>query len=468
MNKLFYITTICFLAFFACSNDDDFSSDANIHLEFSSDIIQFDTVFSTIGSATKQFKIYNRNNHSAKIETIELMNPSESGFRMNIDGEKGTRLTNVEILKKDSLFGFIEVTVNPQNSANPVLIKDSIKFTTNGNIQYLQLRAIGQDVYIWKGETITKDSILTAAKPFLVYDSIVVKKNAKATIKEGVKFFFKRDASVNVHGTINIQGSVEKPVVFRTERFDKIEGDIPYDNVPGQWDGIYFFPESYDNNIANAFVRGATKGMTFYSSDANRKKAILYNTIVHNTSEYGVLARESNINAENCLFTNSKNAALSIQGGKYSFIHCTIANHFAWSGRKAEALVISNYTDNGKSMPLDKCDFINCIVWGSSSKEILFDPIEGIVFEYEFKNCILKGTETSGSHFSNIIWNKNPLFKDINQNKIYSYNFELEAVSPAINEADRSYSITIPFDLKGKSRLTDTNPDMGCYEWIGQ
>ncbi len=214
------ILLFCLLSFFACNNDDSFSTDQNLKLSFSSDKISFDTVFSSVGSATKQFKIYNRNSKSIQIESIELVNPSESGFRMNIDGEKGTRLTNVEILKKDSLYGFVEVTVNPQNVNNPVLIKDSIKFTFNGNIQYLRLEAVGQDVYIWEGgEIVTKDSIITDEKPLLVFDSLVVKENATLTVNKGVKFFMKENASVRIHGSLNIDGDVGESVVFRGRPF---------------------------------------------------------------------------------------------------------------------------------------------------------------------------------------------------------------------------------------------------------
>ncbi|MDU1890071.1 MAG: choice-of-anchor Q domain-containing protein [Dysgonomonas sp.] len=469
MRKTLYIISfIAFFIFLSCSNDDDFSSDSNIRLTFSSDTISFDTVFTTIASATKEFRIYNKNKKSAVIQSIELMNPEKSGFRMNIDGEKGTKLNNIEILKKDSLFGFVEVTVDPQNTANPVLIRDSIKFEINGNVQYLQLQAIGQDVYIWKGEAVTKDSIFTATKPVLVYDSIVIKENVNASITEGVRFFLKKGASINVHGTLNIEGSTKKPVIFRSERFDKIEGDIPYDNVPGEWSGIYFFPESYENKLENVFVRGATRGMTFYASDPSKKKASLYNTIVHNNSQYGVLAINCNIEATNCIFSNSPNFTLGLQGGVYSFTHCTIANYYNWSSRRMETLAISNYKDDNSTIPLSKCDFINCIVYGSVTNEVLLDKSTDAAFEYQFINCLLKGTATSDSHFPNVIWNEDPLFVDLNKDKTYSYNFELQETSPARNKADKTYSLAVPYDLKGNSRLADTNPDMGCYEWKGQ
>ncbi|MBB4034596.1 hypothetical protein GGR21_000483 [Dysgonomonas hofstadii] len=456
------ILLFCLLSFFACNNDDSFSTDQNLKLSFSSDKISFDTVFSSVGSATKQFKIYNRNSKSIQIESIELVNPSESGFRMNIDGEKGTRLTNVEILKKDSLYGFVEVTVNPQNVNNPVLIKDSIKFTFNGNIQYLRLEAVGQDVYIWEGEIVTKDSIITDEKPLLVFDSLVVKENATLTVNKGVKFFMKENASVRIHGSLNIDGDVGESVVFRGDRFDNIEGDIPYDNVPGQWDGIYFYPESFENNLSNVVVKNATRGMTFYPSKTGYKKAVLMNTVVQNSLEYGIVSTNCDITASNSLFVNSRGAVLSLQGGKYTFLHCTVANYFRWSSRTEETVVLSNKYDG----TLEKCDFINTIVYGSVSNEIRLDENSGKVFDFSFVNCVIRSNNQEDAHYINTVWNNDPLFKDVRSNGTFSYNFQLTHGSSAIDKADKIYSASLPYDIKGISRLNDTYPDIGCYEWV--
>lgn len=461
-----FILSLSVLVIQACSEDDDFSSDKSLSLSFSANKISFDTIFTTIGSATKQFKIYNKNNKSLVIESIELMNAGTSGFRINIDGEKGTKLNNVEILKKDSLFGFIEVTINPSDSSSPVVIKDSIKFITNGNIQYLLLEAIGQDVYIWKNKVISKDTTLTNQKPFLIYDSLTVKKNITLTIGEGTKFFMKNNTRLYIHGKLLANGTVDNPILFRGDRLDKIEGDIPYDNVPGQWNGIYFYPESYDNFLNNVHIRNAIRGMTFYASNQDIKKAALTNVMVHKTTDYGILTTNSNIEAKNCLFTNSKGAALKIIGGKYSLIHCTIANYFRWSTRQSEALVLSNISDIGKPTPLEECNIINSIIYGSSSNEISLEVDASNAFNYQFINCLIKAPESNQLNTSNSIFNKNPLFKDLNYNYIYSYNFELQRESPAINMASKEYSFLIPYDLKGRSRLLDSNPDIGCYEWV--
>ena len=203
------VVLVLFLMLFSsCQDDNDFSDSKDLTLSFSNDTIRFDTVFATLGSATKQFKIYNRTNNSLTIQSIELVNASKSGFRMNIDGEKGTKLTNVDILKKDSLYGFVEVTVDPTNSKNPVLIRDSIRLVVNGNIQYVQLEAVGQDVYIWKDKVVTTDSVITGDKPLLIYNSLTINKGVTLDVQKGTTFFLRNNATVDVHGNIIAQGTV--------------------------------------------------------------------------------------------------------------------------------------------------------------------------------------------------------------------------------------------------------------------
>lgn len=466
MKKAYILVVILLsvIGFAACDDSDDFSSDTGLKLSFSTDTVKFETVLSETGSPTKQFMIYNRNSKGLRIESIELMSPETSGFSMNIDNERGTKLSNVEILGKDSLYAFVEITPKPDC---PPIIRDSIRFVTNGNIQYVQLEAIGQEVYIWKNKKILSDTVLTDNKAYLIYDSLVVENGVTLEIEENVKFFFHHDASLKVHGTLIVKGSVEKPVIMRGDRFDYINGRIPYDNVSGRWEGIIFSRYSYNNRLENVVAKNATKGMTFESSIPTIKKATLINTVVQNTSTYGVRATNCNIDAANCLFANSAGAALSLSGGSYSFVHCSIVNYYEWKARQYQALILSNASNDLKTYyPLTKCDIINCIIYGSASNELILTEDQNADFNYHFLNCVIKSPEKTGASYTNVIWNADPMFKDLNNERLYYYNFHLQGQSSAIDRADKTYSISYPTDLDGNSRLNDTNPDIGCYEWI--
>ncbi len=63
-------------------------SDARVY--FSLDTVSFDTIFTTIGSATLNFRVYNRYDQPINIENIRLVGGDASNFRMNVDGYQGT------------------------------------------------------------------------------------------------------------------------------------------------------------------------------------------------------------------------------------------------------------------------------------------------------------------------------------------------------------------------------------------
>jgi len=87
---LIFLGLACCLS--SCIDEDDFITDSNVKLEFSLDTLRFDTVFTELGSATRFFKVYNRNNRPLKISRIFIEAGDESKFRLNIDGIPGNEI----------------------------------------------------------------------------------------------------------------------------------------------------------------------------------------------------------------------------------------------------------------------------------------------------------------------------------------------------------------------------------------
>ena len=469
--------------FFACSNDDNFSNSSSLRLSFSTDTLRFDTVFTTIGTATKRLKIYNRNTDALNINSIELMNAANTGFRMNVDGVSGNKINNVDILGKDSIYIFVEVTVDPLDQNKPMLVDDSIRFQFNGVTQYVRLEAIGQDVILWRGKTVNTDTTLTSEKPFLIFDGLTISKGATLNIQKNVQMFFHSGAKVLINGRIDAVGTIAEPVVFRGDRLDNLyqSGNVPFDRVPGQWGGIEVAADSYDNNFENVRIRNGIYGILFHDSDPTKQKATFMNTVIQNSSKEVLWAVNCKITAKNSLFANSGGYTVRLLGGSYDFLHCTIANYMDanWGFLpRRSAMLLSNTGWNAAekqvSYPLVNTYFTNTIIAGRGNSELELPTSNSTMnFNYSFLNCLIKNKGTDDTVFVNTVWNVDPAFKYIysfesaagNTSLYYFYNFRLSENSPAIHKGSRQAAVSLPFDLVGVSRRSDEGPDIGCFEW---
>ena len=138
------IFTLLAIAFTACRKEHHTSDDPNLKLSFSTDTVLFDTVFTSLGSATHQLKIYNHSDSDLNISSIRLIGGDSSPYRFNLDGENGTEFYDKTIPAGDSLFSFMRVTINPNDLNTPFVVEDELEFVTNGNTQTVKLLAWGR------------------------------------------------------------------------------------------------------------------------------------------------------------------------------------------------------------------------------------------------------------------------------------------------------------------------------------
>ena len=212
-----------------------YSTDTSHMLDFSKDTILFDTVFTTIGSVTHYFTVRNPHDDALLIDEISLEGMSSSAYRINVDGagvdENGAPITIVEdvtILGGDSIFVFVEVTVDPDNSLSPFIEEDSIKFVTNTNEQYVNLLAWGRNAYFhhqpgnWANSYDNEDNILSpnetwqSDKPHVIYGQLLVDQDYVLTIDEGAEIYVHDGSGIWVRGgTINVNGTLENKVIFQ-------------------------------------------------------------------------------------------------------------------------------------------------------------------------------------------------------------------------------------------------------------
>lgn len=464
----------------ASCRKDDILTDSSAKLEFSEDTVIFDTVFTSLGSTTRQLKIYNRNNRPLNISSVRLAGGTASSYRLNLDGIPGKSFSNVEIPGKDSLYLFVEVTVDPNNSLTPYLLQDSVVFETNGNVQDVDLVAFGQnarfivaDKAIQAGNSIINYALLDTSLnatitwdntlPYVIYGGYaVVDSSQTLIIQPGTKVYFANNSGLWVYryGTIKVQGTMNDKVVFKGVRLEEY-----YQDVPGQWDRIWINEGSSDNSIEYAEIYNGFIGLqTECLLDTNPPhKLALRNTIIQNMSGFGMLARYYNIDASNNVIARCGQYGVALsQGGNYDFRFCTIANFWNNGQRNTPTVYLSDYgideNNDPVHFPLNTANFYNCILWGNNDEELELD-FEFSTTSHAFRNVLLK-TElnTSSSNFSGMIINQNPAFVDYSED-----DYQLQSTSPAKDAADAFYIDSFTgSDIKGVSRVAD--PDIGAYE----
>ena len=455
------------LAYTGCRKDD-LNTDPGFRLGFSNDTILFDTVFTTIGSITRQLVVRNTGSSKINISKIALARGNASPFRLNIDGTATELYHNLEIGPKDSAYIFVKVTIDPNNANNPLVESDSITFEINGNIQDVKLVAWGQDAYFYHNVILTGDVTLPDDKPHVVYGTLTADKNCKLNILPGTKFYFHNGSSFEIRSgaSLKVTGTLELPVLFTSDRLDD-----DYLTIPGLWDGIWLENGSKNISFTHAEITNAIVGIQADSCGyAGGEPLRLHNCLINNMKNYGIRATKANIVSTNSQVTNCGGNAVSIeQGGNYDFRNCTLANYF--NGKGYAALSISNYSldSSYKQIPgeLTGAYFGNCILTGSMANEIDFYELSGTTFNFQFDQCLVSWEKETKyeANFINCLINKEAKFKDP-----YINNFQLDTLSFAINAASIDIiNNTIPdikFDRKGISRLNPGPPDLGAYERV--
>ncbi len=476
--KIFLIPFIL-LSFiiFSCNKEDDYITSADVKLRFSCDTLLFDTVFTTLGSVTKQIMVYNPYDKPVNISSIRLGGGMQSMFRITIDGVQSVDKYNTEIAAKDSLYIFVKVTINPNNQSNPLIVNDSIIFTVNGNIQKLQLVAWGQDAYyhVPNKKIIFDDgSYLSYGyagcnlpwandKPHVVYGYCVVDTDSTLIIPAGTKVHFAPNAVLWIYdgGTLNVQGNILNKVVFQGSRLDSY-----YRNLPGQWGKIWLSAGSKDNSINYAVIRNGGIGIQVDTVVNNNPTLTIENTIIENMSVAGIFAQGAKIKAKNIVVANCGQYALVLSiGGDYEFLHSTFANYWKYSYRNTPSIVLNNYYKDYNQIihtrPLINAYFGNCILYGSNEEELLLDKNTNALFNFKFDHCLIRTKLNTNdvNYYSSCIINSNPQFTDIENN-----NYKLKANSPAKSTGNQSVTALVPFDIEGVLRPSPAS--LGAYEFV--
>ena len=471
------------------------------NLEFSKDTVFLDTIFSNIGSATYNLKVYNKSNNAITIPRIELENGTLSNYRLNVDGIAGKTFDNIDILAKDSMYVFIETTINFNSVSNP-LYTDRILFDNGSNQQNVDLVTLVQDAnFIFpdrnpismKIDSLTlngnpttikgrflEDSelIFTNQKPTVIYGYAAVPENKTLTIEAGAKIHFHNNSGLIIdnNATLKVNGTLSEKVIFEGDRLEN-----NFSKTPGQWGTIWMRAGSKENEINHAQIKNGIIGVLIDSISATSTPTLsIKNTEIYNHSNYGILARETNIEGSNLVIGNAGQASLAATiGGTYNFTHSTFANYWNNSLRQLPAVIVNNhftYVDENnqeitETRDLKAANFTNCVIEGNNNIEFILDKVDGSLFNYNIKNCLIKFHDINNNfedvteldftnpNYQNIILNGNPFFRNTSLN-----DFIIGQESDAINKADINTAQLFPLDILEINRTS--NPDIGAYQHI--
>lgn len=465
-----WIIFICFAAILWSCRKEDFTTDTKDSIKISSDTLWFDTVFTrftntTPKSVNKQVWVYNPHKKSIKTKVM-LMGGSQSHFRLNVDGEPGVIFNDVEIFPEDSILLFVEVHPDRNNNNpdfNPLIIRDSIIFTTNGNQSKLNLIGWGQDAHYIFRDSIENDTTwANAALPIVVYGYCYVKPNVTLTIKEGMKVHFAPGSWLYVEGKIKIEGSKDNLVVFQGDRLQP-----GWSETAGQWGGIWINYPSYENEISCALIKNGSVGIYSDSipGQPNRLNVKVSQTQIRNMSFDGIASRYGNIEVENSVISHCDRFGLYASfGGNTRLRHNTF--YHSKNDKKGAAVGITNRWRDDVIPSIIKGVYpisyylTNNIIDGlrEDNDEFIFDvdfskaePPTSIVY-----NLIKTTLEVFAQPNLNNLININPKFT-----KVSEYNFVPLPESPVKGKGLQDAPL-ISIDLLNKTRPNP--PSLGAIE----
>ena len=516
---IYFILTIILVSFWSsCRNDFEFEPNTG-NLEFSRDTVFLDTVFTNIGSSTFTLTVFNRSNEDIVIPSVRLGEGQDSFYRLNVSGDTGVgpvlgrEFENVEIFARDSIFIFIETTIDIQeltNSETQFIYTDAIEFDSGANLQTVDLVTLVQDaVFIFpsrstdpntgeqitetlsfdadgdgvedettiEGRFLTNDELtFTNERPYVIFGFAAVNNGQTLNIEAGARVHFHADSGILVTdgGSIQVNGEpsidpdvLEGEVIFEGDRLEPA-----FANVPGQWQTIWLFEGSTNNSFNHATIKNATVGILSDGNQNDDTKLNITNSQIYNSSNFGILGRATTINAENLAINISGQSSFAgTIGGRYNFVHSTLANFWSFSFRQFPSVLLNNFTTdaNGNTItnPLQEANFTNCIIFGNDNPELILDRQDAADFNFRFVNSLIQFQDFNNNFnediydfsntdlYENVILNQNPMFLDPNNNML-----QIPNGSPA----DGAGIIFGNLNTDIINILRSNPPDIGAYE----
>lgn len=454
--KLFLLIFVSSVILLACHKDEDFTFDPSAKLSFSTDSLLFDTVFTSLGSTVRRVKVFNYNKNAVNIEEVKIAGGTTSPFIMNVNGKQVLEAKNIKINGMDSINILVKVNIDPTIASQTFIVEDAILLSFNGNIDKIPLLAYGQNANFINNGSVTTNTTWDSPLPYLIYNAVTIAENITLTIAPGTRILFHNGANMNIKGTLNANGTVQDSILFASDRTERI-----YQEEPGQWNGLHFYPKSKNSIINHATIKNGITGITVDSLSTNANpKLILANSTVKNMQVVGFIGYHTDLAAFNNLFYNCGQYLIyAVGGGNYNLLQNTFGAYNFNFARRTPAIFLSDYISETASSPLT-ATLTNNIIWGSLDDELVIEKKSNQISVIDVNyNLIKSKTAVVGN---NNILNVDPLFINPRQG-----NFKLAATSSARNKGlnlnlNPYFNAYLSKDILGKERIFPS--EIGCYE----
>lgn len=469
------ISVIC-IAATSCRKDKILTTGGE--LKFSVDTLTFDTVFTSRGSFTTSFKIYNPQSKDIIISSISLENGGNSYFHLNVDGFQGNSVQNIRIAAKDSVYVFATVNIDPNNDKTPFVVTDRLVTTLNGKTSYIPFEAYGQNAHYIIDSVLTGNIQWQNDLPYVIIHNAAIDEGATLTIEKGCRIYVNQDSRLFVLGKLIVNGTKQDSVIFQGNRLDRKY--FGYEGYPGEWGGIYFDSRSSGNIMKYAVLKNCGGATTLgqgsflpaaiqvnpdSTPNLNDPQLILDHTIIENSIGYGLISFGGTIIMLNSLIHTCGAQALAlVQGGGYYIANSSFINYGSNKVSHADnpTVIVSNfYAISQTEYVLGHlaAQFDNCIIWGSLNRELACAKRDEAQADITFNHSLIKVDSLEKLAFVNLQnckINEDPQFANAG-----TFDFHIGQSSPAAN-AGGSTLIPITDDLDGRPR--GNPPAIGCYE----
>lgn len=473
--------------FYSCTLKDDIDTSSGLKVEMSVDTLRFDTVFTTMGSTTRSFKIYNRNKSNIRIKEIKVSNSAGGKFNMNVDGIASNSIKDLFLEAGDSTYVFVEVTVNPDQdvSISPFVFQGTVDITVSDVSQSVLIEAFGQNAnYLPPNKERGRFGYLSCnfsevkfddPKPYVIYGSLVVD-SCTLTLPPGTKLYVfgglvkAKDFNDQIfndgllvfqrYGRLNIQGTAENPVEIKSVRREEA-----FKKETGMYSGIRFGAQTGPHTISHAKIQNGIVGV-FVDSLASVR--IDHTEIAYTSSNAIVGYHVKEVVGSNVLcHNNGAGALLGVYGGKYQFDYSTFVTHQNYDN---PAVKLANHIIR----PSDKeivynplnANFSNSIMYSSIPDALsLLDGERLDILSYQLNNCVIRHTKLSSERQEFEGRCTDCLLTASGDTLFYAPtrdSFQLDSRSIARYKAKPNPSVLD--DITGYTRSSQS-PDIGAYEY---